>query len=83
MNMGDFRKNRIKTFTHGILTFAVPMISRVCIINISLLKYGVLTSVLLASMYASHTLLAYPIVLRYGIVNQRGVYDSCWSYSHY
>lgn len=72
MNMADFRKNRIKTSTHGILAFAIPMIIGFAL-NASLLKYGVLTSVLLASMYASHTLIAYPIVLRYGLSQQRSV----------
>lgn len=35
--------------------------------NLNLLGYGLITSMLLASMYASHTLIAYPIVIRYGI----------------
>jgi Kef-type K+ transport system membrane component KefB len=72
MNMTDFRKNRIKTSTHGILAFAIPLIIGF-VLNTSLLKYGVLTSILLASMYASHTLIAYPIVLRYGLSQQRSV----------
>jgi len=72
MNMADFKKNRIKTSTHGILAFAIPMIIGFTL-NTSLLKYGVITSVLLASMYASHTLIAYPIVLRYGLSQQRSV----------
>jgi Kef-type K+ transport systems, membrane components len=72
MNMADFKKNRIKTSTHGILAFAIPMIIGFAL-NTSLLKYGVLTSILLASMYASHTLIAYPIVLRYGLSQQRSV----------
>lgn len=72
MNMTDFRKSRIKTSTHGILAFAIPMIIGFAL-NTSLLKYGVLTSILLASMYASHTLIAYPIVLRYGLSKQRSV----------
>lgn len=33
----------------------------------------ILTSVLLASMYASHTLIAYPIISRYGLSRQRTV----------
>ena len=41
--------------------------------NVSYLKYGVITSVLLASMYASHTLVAYPIVTRFGISRHRSV----------
>ena len=32
-----------------------------------------MTSVLLASMYASHTLVAYPIVIRYGVSRHRSV----------
>ena len=72
MNMSDFRKNRIRTSTHGILAFAIPMIIGFTL-NTSLLKYGVLTSVLLASMYASHTLIAYPIVLRYGLSQHKSV----------
>jgi Kef-type K+ transport system membrane component KefB len=72
MNMSDFRKNRVKTSTHGILAFAIPMIIGFTL-NTSLLKYGVLTSVLLASMYASHTLIAYPIVLRYGLSQHKSV----------
>ena len=39
----------------------------------SMLNYGFLTSVLLASMYASHTLIAYPIISRYGLSRQRTV----------
>ena len=72
MNMVDFRNNRIRTFTHGILAFTIPMTIGF-VLNIFVLKYGVVTSVLLASMYASHTLIAYPIVMRYGLSQQRSV----------
>ena len=72
MNMGNFRKNRVRTFTHGIMAFIVPMAMGFAI-NKSVLNYGFITSVLLASMYASHTLIAYPTVLRYGLSGQRSV----------
>ncbi len=72
MNMGDVRKNRVRTFTHGILAFVIPMAMGFAL-NRSLLGYGFITSVLLASMYASHTLIAYPTVLRYGLARQRSV----------
>ena len=72
MNMGDFRKNRTRTFTHGILAFIIPMALGFAL-NTSALGYGFTTSVLLASMYASHTLIAYPTVLRYGLSSQRSV----------
>ena len=38
-----------------------------------MLGYGFLTAVLLASMYASHTLIAYPIISRYGLSRLRSV----------
>ena len=53
-------------------TFLIPMGLGIWS-SMSMLNYGFLTSVLLASMYASHTLIAYPIVIRYGINRQRAV----------
>ena len=90
MNMGDFKQNRGKALVLGLLAFIVP-IGIGLVTNIALLKYGVLTSVLLASMYASHTLVAYPIVIRYGVSRHRSVsiavggtrlriHSLCWSW---
>ena len=72
MNMGDFKQNRGKALVLGLLAFIVP-IGIGLVTNIALLKYGVLTSVLLASMYASHTLVAYPIVLLYCVSRHRSL----------
>ena len=72
MNMGDFKKNRGKAVSLGLLAFIVPICIGV-VVNMAYLKYSVITSVLLASMYASHTLVAYPIVIRYGVSRHRSV----------
>ena len=56
----------------GLLAFVIPM-ALGFITNMTVLKYGFITSVLLASMYASHTLVAYPIVIRYGVSRHRSV----------
>lgn len=72
MNMEDFKSIRVKAIVLGLLAFIIP-ITLGFFSNIFILKYGVITSVLLASMYASHTLIAYPIVIRYGISRQRSV----------
>lgn len=72
MNMNDFKKNRGKAVVLGLLAFILPM-SLGFISNITILEYGLITSILLASMYASHTLIAYPIVIRYGISRHRSV----------
>lgn len=61
MNMGDFKQNRGKALVLGLLAFIIP-IGIGLVTNVGYLKYGVVTSVLLASMYASHTLVAYPII---------------------
>lgn len=72
MNMNDFKKNRGKAVVLGLLAFILPM-ALGFISNITILEYGLITSILLASMYASHTLIAYPIVIRYGISRHRSV----------
>lgn len=72
MNMEDFKSIRMKATVLGLLAFIIPLGIGVWT-NQHLLGYGLITSVLLASMYASHTLIAYPIVIRYGINRQRAV----------
>ena len=72
MNMGDLKKNRGKAVMLGLLAFVIP-IGIGLVTNMMLLKYSLVTSILLASMYASHTLVAYPIVIRYGVSRHRSV----------
>ena len=72
MDMEDFRKNRVKGLVFGILTFVIPMALGIWS-SMAILGYGAVTAVLLSSMYASHTLIAYPIVSRYGLSRQRSV----------
>lgn len=56
----------------GLLAFIIPIMIGL-VVNMTFLKYSLITSVLLASMYASHTLVAYPIVIRYGVSRHRSV----------
>lgn len=72
MNMEDFKSIRTKAVVLGLLAFVIP-ITLGFFSNVLILEYGFITSVLLASMYASHTLISYPIVIRYGISRQRSV----------
>jgi Kef-type K+ transport system membrane component KefB/nucleotide-binding universal stress UspA family protein len=66
IDLGDFKKHREKSMIFGIYTFFVPMIMGT-LSGVYLLGFALPTSILLASMFASHTLLSYPIVRRYGI----------------
>lgn len=72
MDMEDFKKNRTKGVVFGLFTFVIPMLLGVWS-SMSFLGYGFTTAVLLASMYASHTLIAYPIISRYGLSRLRSV----------
>lgn len=72
MNMGDFKQNRFKALALGLLCFAIP-ISLGFAANVLVLGYSAVSSILLASMYASNTQVSYPIVIRYGISHVRTV----------
>ena len=70
-SLDDFRDNADKAFIFGIATFIVPML--LGIIAMSLLGYGFLAAVLVASTFASHTLIALPILSKLGIMQTRSV----------
>lgn len=72
MDMDDFKKNQTKGLVFGFWTFVIPMALGIGT-SMWLLGYSLVTSVLLASMYASHTLIAYPIISRYGLARIRSV----------
>ena len=72
MDMDDFKKNKTKGLVFGFWTFMIPMALGISS-SMWLLDYPLVTSVLLASMYASHTLIAYPIISRYGLSRNRSV----------
>ncbi|MEN4761735.1 cation:proton antiporter [Chryseobacterium sp. C39-AII1] len=66
IDMGDFKKNKWKSLTFGIYTFAVPFVLGY-LGGYYILHFSVLTSVLFASLFSSHTLIAYPLVSKLGI----------------
>ena len=66
IDMADFKRNSTKSLAFGMYTFLIPMILGT-VVGIWVLQFNVLTSVLLASMFASHTLIAYPIISKLGI----------------
>lgn len=72
IDMEEFKKNTTKSFLLGIYAFIIPMIIGY-VVSIYLMGYPVLTSILLASTFASHTLVTYPIVSKYGLANNRAV----------
>ncbi|WP_289713059.1 cation:proton antiporter [uncultured Muribaculum sp.] len=72
IDMFHLKKNLRRGLGFGIYTFVIPMVLGT-LTSVWLLGFNWLTSVLLASMYASHTLIAYPIVSRFGLTKSPAV----------
>ena len=72
MDMESIRKNRNRLLIFALLTFTVPLLLTY-FMGIHLLNYGITASLLLGCIMASNTLVAYPIVSRYGIQRKPSV----------
>lgn len=72
MDLVDFKKNSGKSIVFGLYTFIFPM-GLGTAAGIYILDFSIPTSVLLASMFASHTLIAYPIISKLGVIKNRAV----------
>ncbi len=72
IDMYHLKLNLRRGMVFGILTFVIPMVLGT-IASVELLHMDWVTSVLLASMYASHTLISYPVVARFGITKSPAV----------
>ncbi|MBS9523156.1 cation:proton antiporter [Litoribacter ruber] len=72
IDLADFKKNSSKSIVFGLFTFLIPM-SLGILAGLYVLNFNIMTSVLLASMFASHTLIAYPIISKMGITKNKAV----------
>lgn len=72
MKIQDLRALRGQALTLGLLSFGVPLLVG-WFTNHFILGFTVSAAVLMACMYSSHTLISYPIVIRYGIARMRSV----------
>lgn len=72
IDMGDFKKNKWKSLTFAIYTFAAPFLLGF-VGGYYILGFPLLTSILFASLFSSHTLIAYPLVSKIGIAKKMSV----------
>jgi Kef-type K+ transport system membrane component KefB/nucleotide-binding universal stress UspA family protein len=72
MDLNEFKVNRHKSLTFGFLTFIIPLAIGfpVCYYAFG---YGFNASFLVAGMFASQTLITYPIVSKFGIAKNQAV----------
>ncbi|MDE6339041.1 MAG: cation:proton antiporter, partial [Muribaculaceae bacterium] len=72
IDMFHLRRSTKRGVIFGLLSFGLPMVAGILG---SRYAFGVswTTSILIASMYASHTLISYPMVSKFGLANVRSV----------
>ncbi|HRP34206.1 MAG TPA: cation:proton antiporter [Agriterribacter sp.] len=72
LDLNEFKMNRNKSLLFGLFTFIFPLAIGfpVCFY---LLQYDFNASFLTASMFATHTLVAYPIVSKFGVSKNQAV----------
>ena len=71
IDLEQFRRTKNRSMGFGFATFAIPLIGGILVGRV--FGFGWNTAVLIGSLLASHTLLAYPIVKRLGVVNDEAV----------
>lgn len=72
LDLKEFQRNKNKSLVFGFLTFTIPLVIGfpVCFY---LLKYSFTASLLISSMFSTHTMVSYPIVSKFGISKNQAV----------
>lgn len=72
VDTNHFRQVARRSGAFGMITFLIPQTVGI-FVGYYIFRFDLLTSILLASMFASHTLIAYPIASRFGISRNEAV----------
>lgn len=72
LDLNEFQRNKNKSIVFGFLTFIIPLTIGfpVCYY---LLDYSFTASLLISSMFSTHTMVSYPIVSKFGISKNEAV----------
>lgn len=76
INLGEFKAHRADSLVFGLLTFFIPQTLGTVLAKAVIPGFSWPQAILLASMFASHTLLSYPITSRLGLAKHRAVVAS-------
>ena len=71
LDLDEFQRNRRPALTFGALTFTLPFV--LGLLLVLPFGYGLATAALYGSLWASHTLVAYPIVQEHRLTRHRAV----------
>ncbi len=72
IDFNEFIRNSLKSIVFGIFSFTIPL-GLGYLTGYYILHFNPLASLLLGSMFASHTLITYPIISKLGIKRNRAV----------
>ena len=72
LDLNRFKQSKNRSIVFGILTFVIPL-SIGLVVCIYFLQFNFLSSLLIASMFSTHTLVAYPIASKLGIIKNEAV----------
>lgn len=72
LDMAEFKKNQYKSVVFGFFTFAVPL-GLGFTLCYYFMEFSLMASLLVSSMFATHTLVAYPLASRMGITKNEAV----------
>ncbi|MDP2337928.1 MAG: cation:proton antiporter [Bacteroidota bacterium] len=72
LDLKEFQRNKNKSLIFGFLTFTIPLVIGfpVCYY---FLNYSITASLLISSMFSTHTMVSYPIVSKFGISKNEAV----------
>jgi len=72
LDMTEFRKNQHRSLVFGAFTFFIPLLLGYVVCTY-LLHFNFMATLLVSSMFATHTLVAYPLASRLGITRNEAV----------
>ncbi len=72
IDVEDFRKNSGKSTLFGLYTFLISITLGI-VVGLYVLQFPLLSSILIGSIFASHTLIVYPVISKLGIAKNKAV----------
>ena len=72
IDVADFRKNSSKSILFGLYTFFISIVLGI-VVALYILQFSLLSSILIGSIFASHTLIIYPVISKLGIAKNKAV----------
>jgi len=72
LDLNEFKRSRNHSLLFGTLTFSFPFVLGI-LACVYLLHFSLASSVLIASMFSTHTLVAYPLASKLGITKNQAV----------